>query len=132
MRGAGSVLKRLVATPPGRMLFQTVRPALHYARRRAHPDLPAEHKITTVKYGERVVKLRHRRWSLSDALAIRQCFAEAQYDLPNGVHGAAIARIYEEIMEAGADAADCGLRGEYWCERELVCTAVSGGARGGD
>jgi len=103
-------VQRLVNTRAGQALFRLVRPILHYARRRAHPGLAADHKVTTARYNDTSISLLHRRWSVSDATAIQQCFVESQYDILSGAQNSAIQRIYESIVSAGRQPLliDCG------------------------
>lgn len=103
-------LEQFVENPPGRFLFQALRPALHLMRRRAHPNLPLNQKIVTVRYKDDTVSLRCRRWDMCDALAIQQCFEESQYDMPDGDQGIALQRLYETIVASGRKPLilDCG------------------------
>ncbi|WP_348267259.1 FkbM family methyltransferase [Edaphobacter paludis] len=76
----------------------------------AHPGIPNDLKISKVAYRDRQFSIVHRRWSASDALAIKQCFEQLQYDMPTGVHGKLIERIYRDILDAGQKPLiiDCG------------------------
>jgi FkbM family methyltransferase len=76
----------------------------------SHPDIPDDHTVTKVAYRGRTFNLEHRRWSEGDALAIQQCFTEAQYDMPSGAHGALVDNIYREIVASGPQPLiiDCG------------------------
>jgi FkbM family methyltransferase len=83
---------------------------LHYVRHCAHPDVPLEQKVAKVHYDGRTASLRIRRWSGWDALAIRQCFDELQYDMPDGAQGAAVKKTYQAIVASGRKPLiiDCG------------------------
>jgi hypothetical protein len=79
-------------------------------RRISNPDIPNEHTITKVAYRGRTFNLEHRRWSEDDALAIKQCFIQAQYDMPTGAHGVLVENLYREIVASGLQSLiiDCG------------------------
>lgn len=100
---------RRVLVPLGRMATQTAQPTVRLVRHLANPDVPVDQMISKVGYRGKRFAILHRR-TLSDVLAIRQCFADAQYDLPDGAHGVLVARIYKEIIESGRQPLiiDCG------------------------
>ncbi len=79
-------------------------------RRISNPDVPSDHTITKVAYRGRTFNLLHRRWNGGDDVAIQQCFAEAQYDMPSGAHGALVENLYREIVASGRQPLiiDCG------------------------
>jgi hypothetical protein len=94
----------------GRLTHKAFRPLIHLARQVSHPGIPTDHNQTAANYrGHRFV-FEHRRWSQSDALAIQQCFTEAQYDLPSGTHGVLIDKTYDDIIASGRQPLilDCG------------------------
>ena len=103
-------IKRLLSNPVGRLAFRLIRPFIHMQRRMANPGVPLNHAIANVEYRGKGFSLRHRRHSLNDIQAIKQCFAESQYDMPGGPHGAFINRRYEEIVKSGKKPllVDCG------------------------
>jgi FkbM family methyltransferase len=102
-------LLRRVLTPIGRLSTQATQPAVHLARHLANPKIPVDQTISRVSYRGKRFAILHRRTRF-DALAVRQCFADAQYDLPDGAHGILVARIYNEILESGRQPLiiDCG------------------------
>jgi FkbM family methyltransferase len=103
-------VNRIAANPLGRIAYHLARPFVNLMRRTAHPDIPTSHVISKVHYGDRELSIEHRRWSQDDALAIKQCFEQRQYDMPVGTHGADIARLYREILASGRQPLilDCG------------------------
>jgi FkbM family methyltransferase len=103
-------LERLVSNPIGRAAFKVVQPVVHLARRKANPDVPLDHAIARVAYGNKQIAIQHRRSNSSDLMAIDQCFTEGQYDMPVGAHGALIQRLYQEIVASGRKPliVDCG------------------------
>jgi len=76
----------------------------------ANPDVPIRRAIAKVSYRDRQFAIQLRRGSESDLLAVDQCFAQNQYDMPVGVHGVLIERIYQEIVASGRSPLilDCG------------------------
>jgi len=104
------VVELLSSTYIGRVAHKTVSPFIRLARRISNPDIPNDHTVTQVAYRDRTFNLVHRRWSDADVLAIQQCFTEAQYDMPSGVHGALTDNIYREIVASGRQPLiiDCG------------------------
>ena len=105
-----TLVQRLLSTRIGQVLFLPVRPLVRFARRQAHPDVAPGHKVTTVQYNGSPVTLLQRRWSVSDAMAIQQCFVDNQYDILDGKQKQAIESIYTEILSAGRRPLimDCG------------------------
>lgn len=105
-----AVLHSFLETPLGRALFKAVRPAVHYARHRSNPGVPDDLKLTTVHYKDRSASLRLRRWDAGDALAVQQCFDQAQYDMPDGEQGSAVQVLYRSIVASGRKPLiiDCG------------------------
>jgi FkbM family methyltransferase len=103
-------LELVTSTPIGRVAYKTVSPFVRLARRISNPDIPNDHALTKVTYRGRTFNLLHRRWTDADALAIKQCFAEAQYDMPSGAHGALVENLYREIIASGRQPLiiDCG------------------------
>src|ERR1700754_1635376 len=93
--------EKLTATSLGRLTYLAAKPFVHFVRHLAHPDLPNEHMRTTVSHRGKRFDIRHRRWSQADPLAIQQCFAQAQYDMPDGPHGALVKNIYQKIVTSG-------------------------------
>lgn len=104
------VLNLVTSNPFGRAAHKAVSPVVHLFRRMSNPDIPNEHAITKVAYRGRTFNLEHRRWSEDDALAIEQCFTQAQYDMPTGAHGRLVDNIYREIVASGVQPViiDCG------------------------
>jgi FkbM family methyltransferase len=100
----------VTSNPFGRAAHKAVSPVVRLFRRMSHPDIPNEHAITRVTYRGRTFSLEHRRWSEDDALAIEQCFTQAQYDMPKGAHGRLVDNIYGEIVASGLKPLiiDCG------------------------
>jgi hypothetical protein len=83
-------VNRIAANPFGRIAYLLARPFVNLMRRTAHPGIPTSHVISKVRYEDREFSIEHRRWSQDDALAIKQCFEQRQYDMPVGIHGAHI------------------------------------------
>src|SRR5260370_33764880 len=104
------VLELATSTHFGRAAHKVVSPLIHLLRHVSSPYIPNEHIITTVAYRGRTFNLEHRRWSQDDALAIKQCFTQGQYDMPSGAHGALVENIYREIVASGLQPLiiDCG------------------------
>jgi FkbM family methyltransferase len=103
------VLDKLVELPFGSFAFRQIQPLIRRIRRRMYPGIPSDHGITTVSYGGRQFRFEHRRWD-EDQWAIRQCFAESQYDLPIGAHGIFVQDLYKRILSSGRKPliVDCG------------------------
>jgi FkbM family methyltransferase len=104
------VLNLVVSTPFGRIAHKAVSPLVHLVRQISHPDVPNDHAVSKVTYRGRTFNLEHRRWSDDDALAIKQCFTQAQYDMPSGAHGILVENLYREIVASGLQPLiiDCG------------------------
>lgn len=104
------VINNVASNPAGRIAVNAVRPFVHLMRRIANPGVSTDHKVSKVSYRNRQFSLQHRRWSADDALAIKQCFEQLQYDMPIGAHGVLIERLYREILAAGRQPliVDCG------------------------
>jgi len=104
------IVKRLTATPLGHLVYRPIQVLIHLSRRLRHPDIPIDHTVTRVSYRQRKFSIVHRRWNSSDKLAIAQCFAQNQYDMPSGAHGALVERIYLDIVASGKKPliVDCG------------------------
>jgi len=100
----------LVSNPAARIVFRTLRPLVHAARRLKNPEIPNDQTVMRVSYGYKTFDIRHRRWNTADTDAIRQCFEQKQYDMPSGEHGAFIQRFYDEIVASGHQPliVDCG------------------------
>ena len=96
-----ATLSNLAGLPIGKSLYKAVQPLVHMARRFKYPNIPLDHKLTEVTYEGRTLNIESRRWSLSDALAIEQCFSERQYDFPVGAHGILVKRTYQKIVDSG-------------------------------
>jgi FkbM family methyltransferase len=94
----------------GRIVYAPIQALLHLARRISHPDLPIDRTRDHVFYGDRKFAIEIRRWNVSDKNAVSQCFTQAQYDMPSGVHGAFVERTYREIVASGRKPliVDCG------------------------
>ena len=115
---AKSAAKRLLETQYGELLYGLYKSLYemlywtryHLARRLPNPGLPPHLMATQVKFLGRRVTLQHRRASESDAHAILQCFAQAQYDMPGGTQRVALQRTYEQIVASGRKPliVDCG------------------------
>lgn len=104
------IVKRLTATPLGHLVYRPIQVLIHLSRRLRHPDIPIDHTVTRVSYRQRKFSIVRRRWNSSDKLAIAQCFAQNQYDMPSGAHGALVERIYLDIVASGKKPliVDCG------------------------
>ncbi len=104
------VLDQVAATPLGGLAFRLARPLVRYAGRVANNGISPDLKLTRVTYISRSYSIQHRRWSDTDRLAISQCFSQRQYNMPTGTHGAAIQRLYQDILAAGRQPLiiDCG------------------------
>src|SRR5215813_3617509 len=85
-----NAIDNLISNPAGRIVFKTLQPLVHAARRLKYPEIPNDQTVMRVSYGDRTFDIRHRRWNLADPDAIRQCFEQRQYDMPSGEHGAFI------------------------------------------
>jgi FkbM family methyltransferase len=94
----------------GRALYSPFNAIIRGARRVAHPEVPNDYEVVNVAYREREFGIVVRRWNASDRMAVDQCFAEAQYDVPWGAHGEHAARLYREIVALGKTPliVDCG------------------------
>jgi FkbM family methyltransferase len=103
-------INRIVSNPFGRFAYQLARPFVNFMRRRAHPDIPTNHTVTTVQCGDRKFTIEHRRRSDDDVLAIKQCFELRQYDMPVGRQGAIVQKFHDEIVASGRQPliVDCG------------------------
>ena len=103
-------LKMVTSTSVGRAMFKTLNPLVRLARSVSNPEIPNNRMFTKVTYRGRQFKLLLRRWSESDALAVKQCFTQEQYDMPSGAHGILIGNIYREIVASGRKPLiiDCG------------------------
>ncbi|WP_213805525.1 FkbM family methyltransferase [Granulicella sp. dw_53] len=103
-------VNRVVANPFGRTAYLLARPFVTLLRRTANPGIPTTRRVAKVRCGDRRLSIRYRRWSEADALAIQQCFVQRQYDMPTGVHGANIDRLYQDIVASGRQPliVDCG------------------------
>lgn len=104
------LVDHIAANPLGRIFYLLARPVVNLFRRTKHPDIPTTQVITKVQFGDRTIAIRHRRWSADDALAIKQCFEQKQYDMPTGPQGVTIQRVYDEILASGRKPLiiDCG------------------------
>jgi FkbM family methyltransferase len=105
----GEAVETLNATPMGRFIRRTVRPAVHFVRRVLHPGVPPQLKVTRLNCNGHPITITHRR-TFADFQVIQQCFQDRQYDLPAGSHRALIDNKYEEIVAAGRQPliVDCG------------------------
>jgi FkbM family methyltransferase len=105
-----NIVDRIVSTHLGRAFYYLARPLVHLGRRAANRNIPTDQIFTRVQYANGPIYIRHGRWSESDALAIRQCFNENQYDLPTGPQGVAVRRAYDAIIASGRQPliVDCG------------------------
>jgi FkbM family methyltransferase len=94
----------------GRAIYSPFQAIIRGARRVAHPDVPNDHEVVRASFGERRIKIEIRRWNASDRMAVDQCFAESQYDVPWGAHGEFAAQTYREIVDSGKTPliVDCG------------------------
>jgi FkbM family methyltransferase len=103
-------LELVTSTSIGRFAHKAVSPFVRLLRRISNPDIPNDHVITKVAYRGRTFNLEHRRWSPDDALVIKQCFTQGQYDMPSGAHGALVDNFYREIVASGLQPLiiDCG------------------------
>jgi FkbM family methyltransferase len=104
------VIDRVIATAAGRVAFKAVRPVVHLMRRISNPGIPNDLTTSKVTYRDRQFSIIHRRWSNDDALAIKQCFEQSQYDMPIGAHGVLVERLYQDILASGRKPLiiDCG------------------------
>jgi FkbM family methyltransferase len=105
----GDLVKKVVATAPGKAAFKVVQPFIHLSRRILHPSVPSTHKITTVAYGSKTFNVFHRR-TFQDVCVIQQSFDERQYDMPDREHGKHLDRLYQQIVDSGRQPliVDCG------------------------
>ena len=90
--------------------YRPLQKLLHLVRRRAHPDVPLEHKVLKVTCRGRTLSIEVRRWNVADAMAVSQCFEDQQYDMPVGAHGAYLDGVYRTILASGRKPliVDCG------------------------
>ena len=97
-------------SPVGQMAYRPFQVLLHFARKRANPDIPLNHAMQTVRYRDREYRIEVRRWSTSDALAVAQCFEDQQYDMPGGAQGRYVDKVYREVVDSGKKPLilDCG------------------------
>jgi len=104
-----NVGRTLNATPVGRLGFRAARSIVYLARHIAHPDLPPKLQRSKVDCRGKQIAIVHRR-TPADACVIKQCFPEGQYDMPGGVHGLFIDRLYQQIVASGRQPliVDCG------------------------
>jgi FkbM family methyltransferase len=102
-------VETLNATPFGRLIRRAIRPAVHFVRRIAHPGVPPHLQRTQLTCNGRRIAVLHRR-TFADFSAIKQCFRDRQYDVPNGAHGAFLQDIYDQIIASGRQPliVDCG------------------------
>jgi FkbM family methyltransferase len=100
----------LTATPFVRTVYRPFQRVLHRVRQLLNPDVPLDHQVLRVSFGDRQIGVEVRRWNNGDRLAADQCFRQAQYDMPKGSHGALAARVYREIVASGKKPliVDCG------------------------
>lgn len=103
-------INSFVSTSAGRKAFKIVQPIVHLVRRMANPDVPVRRTVSKVSYRDKQFAIQLRRDSPADLLAVEQCFAQNQYDIPIGAHGVLIERIYQEIVASGRQPLiiDCG------------------------
>ena len=103
-------IESFASTKAGHAVFKIVQPAVHFIRRMANPNLPLDREITKVAYRGKEFAIQHRRANAVDLVAINQCFAENQYDMPVGAHGILIEHVYQEIVTSGRQPLiiDCG------------------------
>jgi FkbM family methyltransferase len=104
------LVNQIASNPLGHAFYLLARPLVHLARRAANHGIPNDHTLTRVQYANRSICLRHRRWSGSDVVAIRQCFMQRQYDMPLGPEGVTLQRVYDAIIASGRQPliVDCG------------------------
>jgi FkbM family methyltransferase len=102
------VVRKLMASPLGRAAYRPVQALLHLSRRARHPDIPVDHAVTRVSYGQRQFSIEYRRWS--DQVIVDECFGELQYDLPTDTLGHFVDLLYREIVDSGKTplVVDCG------------------------
>jgi FkbM family methyltransferase len=93
----------------GKIVYQVARRTLHLGRKIAHPRTPTHLATLKVASHGRHFVIFHRR-TYADKTAIRQCFHQQQYDMPDRDHGAQIERFYKQIQAAGKQPliVDCG------------------------
>jgi FkbM family methyltransferase len=97
-------------SPIGRAVYRPIQKLVHYFRRLAHPDVPLDHAILDVSYGQRRFSVEVRRWNISDRMAVDQCFPQAQYEMPVGAHSAHLESLYRKLVASGKKPliVDCG------------------------
>jgi FkbM family methyltransferase len=103
-------LTGLLESPGGRVVYKQIQKAVHFARGKANPGVPLDHAVIKVNCGPRQFSIEVRRWSPSDRMAVKQCFVDNQYDMPDGAHGAYLRVVYSEIVASGKKPliVDCG------------------------
>jgi FkbM family methyltransferase len=105
-------LSKKIANKPAliRMAYRPVQKLIHLSRLRANPDVPVDHRLIKVSYRGRKFSIEVRRWSVSDRMAVEQCFTDQQYDMPTGAHGVYLDTVYREILASGRKPliVDCG------------------------
>ena len=106
----GSPFDVVTQSPVGRIAYWPIQKLVHFVRRRANPEMPLDHAMIEVSYRKRRFSIEVRRWSISDRMAVEQCFTDAQYDMPTGAHGEYLERVYRGIVAAGKKPliVDCG------------------------
>lgn len=106
----GQTLNWFTESAFGRALYSPFHAIIRGARRVAHPEVPNDYEVVRVAYRDREFGIVVRRWNASDRMAVDQCFAEAQYDVPWGAHGEHAAELYRAIVASGKTPliVDCG------------------------
>jgi FkbM family methyltransferase len=102
-------VETLNSTPFGRLVRRAMRPAVHLVRRMTNPGVPPHLRLSRLSCAGKTIAILHRR-TFADYSAIRQCFVDGQYDLPQGAHGAFLQDVYEQILASGRKPliVDCG------------------------
>jgi FkbM family methyltransferase len=105
-------VRTLNANPVGRLAYNSARSIAHFARNIAHPphpDDPSTLQLAKVMCREKPLTIIHRL-TKADACVIDQCFNDNQYDMPGGVHGIFVDRIYQKIIDSDRKPliVDCG------------------------
>jgi FkbM family methyltransferase len=103
------VAEFLNSTPIGRIAYRAARRTLHLGRKIVHPRIPPTLGVSKIACRGKRCAILHRR-TYADKLAIRQCFQQEQYDMPEREHGVLIERIYQQIIALGKKPliVDCG------------------------
>jgi FkbM family methyltransferase len=103
------VAEFLNSTPIGRIAYQAARRTLHLGRKIAHPRTPSSLGVCKITCRGKRCVIFHRR-TYADKLAIRQCFRQEQYDMPEREHGVLTERLYQQIVALGKQPliVDCG------------------------